>query len=63
MTISKLYDICDQMTIYTKCFIINSDRVVIAWNTLYMNIPVSATAFQIEHYRFMADDEVIIWVV
>lgn len=63
MTISTLYSICDQMTIYTSCFIINSDRTVIAWNTRYMDLPVSTSDFQIEHYRFMADDEVVIWVV
>ena len=62
MTIKDLYDICDQMTIFTKCFIINSDRVVIAYNTMYQDLPVSATIFQIEHYRFMSDDEVFIWV-
>ena len=62
MTIKDLYNICDQMTIYTKCFIINSDRVAIAWNTIYMNLPVSATNLQIEHYRFVSEDEVFIWV-
>lgn len=62
MTISNLYEICDQMTIFTKCFIINSDRAVIAYNTMYQDLPVSATTFQIEHYRFMSDDEVFIWV-
>lgn len=62
MTIKDLYDICDQMTIFTKCFIINSDRVVIACNTMYMDLPVSASVLQIEHYRFMTDDEVFIWV-
>ena len=53
MTIKDLYNICDQMTIYTKCFIINSDRVVIAYNTMYMDLPVSANDFRIEHYRIM----------
>ena len=62
MTIKDLYDICDQMTIFTKCFIINSDRVVIAYNTMYQDLPVSATDLQIEHYRFMSDSEVFIWV-
>lgn len=62
MTIEDLYNICDQMNIYTKCFIINSDRVVIAYNTMYMDLPVSATTFLIEHFRFMTDDEVLIWV-
>lgn len=62
MTIEDLYNICDQMTIFTKCLIINSDRVVIAYNTKYMDLPVSATTFLIEHFRFMADDEVFIWV-
>lgn len=62
MTIKDLYDICDQMTIFTKCFIISSDRVVIAYNTMYQDLPVSATDFLIEHFRFMTDDEVFIWV-
>lgn len=62
MTIKDLYDICDQMTIFTKCSIVNSDRVVIAYNTMYQNLPVSASVLQIEHYRFMSDDEVFIWV-
>lgn len=62
MTIKDLYDICDQMTIFTKCFIINSDRVVIAYNTMYQDLPVSASVLQIEHYRFMSDDEIFIWV-
>ena len=62
MTVKDLYNICDQMTINTKCFIINSDRVVIAYNTRYMDLPVSATDFLIEHFRFMTDNEVIIWV-
>lgn len=62
MTIKDLYDICDQMTIFTKCYIINSDRVVIAYNTMYQDLPVSASVLQIEHYRFMTDDEVFIWV-
>lgn len=62
MTVKDLYGICDQMTINTKCFIINSDRVAIAWNTIYMNLPVSVTKLLIEHYRFVSDDEVFIWV-
>lgn len=62
MRIKDLYDICDQMTIFTKCFIINSDRVVIAYNTMYQDLSVSAVSFQIEHFRFMSDDEVFIWV-
>lgn len=63
MTIRELYDICDQMNVITKCFIINSDSDVIAWNTPYVVIHESVDDFQIEHYRFIADDEVIIWVV
>lgn len=46
MTIKDLYDICDQMTIFTKCYIINSDRVVIAYNTMYQDLPVSASVLR-----------------
>lgn len=62
MTITDLYDICDQMNIYTKCFVISPENVVIAWGTLYGDIPVELAKLQIEHFKFVVDDEVLIWV-
>ena len=62
MKIEDLYDICDQMDTYTKCFIISPENVAIVWGTRYGDISVQLTKIQIEHYKFMADDEVLIWV-
>lgn len=62
MPIKDLYDICDQMNIYTKCFVISPENVAIVWGTRYGDLSVQLAELQIEHFRFMADDEVLIWV-
>ena len=62
MTIEDLYEKCDLINIYTKVFIIDSDRCIKTWGTTYENLTNNICRLLIDHFTMIGNNEVIVWV-
>lgn len=63
MTIQELYDTCDNINMFTKVFIMDTDRNTLVWNKMLADIfSCNLLQSEVEHYK-MINDEVIIWIV
>lgn len=62
ITVKDLYGYCDNINIYTKTFIINSDHCPMFWNDVFGNVQCELLEKEVIHFKTLNDDEVLIWV-
>lgn len=60
MTIETLYDICDNICLVTKVFVIDTDHNPLVWNKIFSEVPDSVLQLEVEHYKIIGN-EVLIW--
>lgn len=61
MTIQDLHDTCDNLNLYTKVFIVDSDRTPLLWNKMFLEVSYDLLQLKVEYFK-IAGNEVIIWV-
>lgn len=61
MTIDELYQVLDNVTIYTKFYIINSEGEILEWGSPYPEISPKNRSLPVVHCKYN-EGEMIIWV-
>lgn len=62
MTIEDVYDRCDNINLFTKTFIIDTEENSLVWNKMFSEVPCSFLQLEVEHFKIIGD-EVLIWVL
>ena len=62
MTIQDLYESCDNINLFTKVFITDSERNILVWNKMLSEVSSNLLQLEVEHFKII-DEEVIIWIV
>lgn len=61
MTIDELYQVLDNVTIFTKFYIINSEGKILEWGSHYQEIAPKNRSSPVVHCK-CNEGEMIIWV-
>lgn len=61
MTIQDLYESCDNINLFTKVVIMDSERNILVWNKMFSAVSSNLLQLEVEHFKII-DDEVIIWI-
>lgn len=62
MTIQDLYESCDNINLFTKVVITDSERNILVWNKMLSAVSSNLLQLEVEHFKII-DEEVIIWIV
>lgn len=61
MTIDELYQVLDNVTIFTKFYIINSEGEILEWGSHYQEMSPENRSLPVVHCKYN-EGEMIIWV-
>ena len=61
MTIQDLHDTCDNINLFTRVYIMDTDRKQIVWNKMLSEVSYDLLQLEVEYFKFV-DDGVLIWI-
>lgn len=62
MTIEDAYDKCDNINLFTKMFILDTEQTPLVWNKMLSGVQYPFLQLEVEHFKIIGD-EALIWVL
>lgn len=62
MTIQDLYDTCDNINLFTRVYIMDTDRNQLVWNKLLSEVSYNLLQLEVKYFKIV-DDGVLIWIM
>ena len=62
MTIQDLHDSCDNINLFSRVYIMDTDRNQLVWNKLLSEVPYNLLQLEVEYFKIV-NDGVLIWIM
>ena len=62
MTIQDLHDSCDNINLFTRVYIMDTDRNQLVWNKLLSEVSYNLLQLEVKYFKIV-DDGVLIWIM
>ena len=61
MTIQDLHDTCDNINLFTRVYIMDTDRNQLVWNKMLSEVSYNLLQLEVEYFKIV-DNGVLIWI-